>query len=72
MTIATGAFFEPNKTRKRKTNAAVGALFKAKIVGRKIVSRKGSVPARIPMISAEAKAIENPIKVRPKEENTLR
>ena len=59
----SGANSLPNVIRKRKTKAAVGALFKTIIIGFKNVLTLENEPANVPRINAPIKAIEKPINV---------
>ena len=58
-----GAYLLPEMIKNKKTKAAVGALFKITINGFKNNWNFLNVPASVPTIIAETKAIAKPISV---------
>lgn len=61
MTTNAGAFFPPNKTRKIKTNVAVGAAFKNVIIGVKKLYKVSLLLTSIPKRNANKNETEKPI-----------
>ena len=64
ITINIGAFFALTKTRNKNTNAAVGILLRATIIGLRIVLNDLKCPANIPNSIANAKEIIKPMIIR--------